>query len=77
MQGLSVIGAGLILGAFLALQRRWWASHDARYLWANFVGASLLAIVAIWDRRIGFIVLEVAWAAVALASLFRRKPVSG
>ena len=74
LQAVSVVGAGLILGAFFALQRGWWASHDLGYLWANFIGATLLGIVAVWDRRIGFIVLELAWAGVAAASILRGRP---
>lgn len=74
LQAVSVVGAGLILGAFFALQRGWWASHDLGYLWANFLGATLLGIVAVSDRRIGFVILEVAWAAVAAVSILRGRP---
>ncbi|MDH5804321.1 MAG: hypothetical protein OEZ54_03980 [Gemmatimonadota bacterium] len=66
----SLVGAVLILLGFLMLQRRVWTSHGWPYLWANFVGASLLAAVAIVDRRLGFILLEVAWALVSLHGMF-------
>ena len=71
VQGLSLVGAGLVLGAFLALQRHWWTSRSAPYLWANFVGALLLTVVAVIDRRLGFVLLEVTWGAVSLWSILR------
>lgn len=71
LQVVSVAGAVLVLGAFLALQRGWWAGHGRGYLWSNFVGAALLVLVASLDGRIGFILLEGAWAAVALLSIIR------
>ena len=68
-QIVSLAGAGLILAAFVALQRHWWTSRGAAYLWFNLIGALLLLAVAIADRRAGFIILEAVWAAVSLASL--------
>ena len=74
MQLVSLTGALLVLGAFYALQRGQWSGRGRAYLWANFVGASLLVIVAAYDRRAGFMVLEGAWAAIALVSLLRAAP---
>lgn len=71
LQGSSVLGAICILAAFVALQRRLWTSHTTIYLWLNLVGAVLLGVVAIADRRIGFIVIEVVWAWVSLLTLVR------
>ena len=71
-QLVSLVGAGLIVAAYVALQRHWWTSRGAAYLWFNLIGAALLAAVAIADRRVGFIILEAVWAAVSLASLVRR-----
>lgn len=76
-QGISLIGAGLVLGAFLALQRRWWTSSSAPYLWANFIGALLLTLVAVVDRRLGFVLLEATWACVSLWSIFSPPRPSG
>lgn len=72
VQIVSVAGAALILGAFLALQRGWWTRHHSAYLWCNLAGATPLVAVASWDRRIGFVLLEASWAGVALASLAQR-----
>ena len=71
IQGSALIGALLILGAFVALQRGMATSAAAPYLWANFVGSTLLCLVAVIDRRLGFILLESVWAGVSLWSIVR------
>lgn len=71
IQASALVGALLILGAFVALQRGFTTSSSIAYLWANFVGSSLLCVVAIIDRRLGFILLESVWAGVSLWSMFR------
>ncbi len=71
VQILSLAGAGLILLAFFSLQRGWWKSQGRPYLWANLVGAALLTVVAVHDRRAGFILLEVIWALVSIWGLMR------
>ena len=70
-QLLSVVGAGLVLGAYIALQRRWLASDARVYNAMNFVGAVLLTWVAVADRRVGFIILEGAWALLSLPGMVR------
>ncbi len=74
IQVVSVTGDVMIIGAYLALQRGWWKSHTRPYLWMYLIGASLLAAVAVWDRSLGFILLEVTWALVSLSSLLRSAP---
>ena len=71
IQASALIGALLIVGAFAALQRGLTTSTSPAYLWANLVGSSLLAVVAIIDRRMGFILLETVWAGVSLWSIVR------
>lgn len=71
-QLLSAIGAALVLAAYFALQRGWLASADRTYNAMNFIGALLLTWVAVADRRIGFIVLEGAWALLSLPGMLRR-----
>ena len=72
----SLFGAATVLVAYIMLQRRKWSDRDGVYLWFNLVGAILLIIVALWDRRAGFVILESAWAGISLWSLFsnRRNP---
>ncbi len=73
VQILSLGGAGLILLSFFSLQRGWWKSHGLLYLWANLIGALLLTVVAVYDRRAGFIVLETTWALVSAWGLVKRR----
>jgi hypothetical protein len=73
MQIVSGAGAVLILGAFVLLQRGVWDARRRMYLWANFLGASAMTAVAIWDQRVGFIALEGAWALVSLWGLAARR----
>ena len=71
-QSMSIVGAALILGAYIDLQRGMTGPDDRWYNAANFIGSALLAWVAIVDRRIGFIVLESAWALFSIPGMFRR-----
>jgi hypothetical protein len=71
IQAISLVGAVLILWAFVGLQRNRWRSDARGYLWANFAGSSLLTAVAAWDQRIGFVLLELVWALVSLWSIVR------
>jgi hypothetical protein len=73
LQALSLIGALLVLGAFALLNTGRLRPTDLSYGLANFVGASLLAWVAVVDRRVGFILLESAWAVLSLLPLIRRR----
>ena len=74
-QLMSMIGAVLVLGAYAQLQRGRMTATDASYAWLNFVGAVFLTIVAVRDRRLGFIILEGSWALLSVWPLIRR-PVS-
>lgn len=70
-QLISLVGAVLILVGYVALQLGWMTGQDRWFNALNFVGSALLAWVAIIDWRIGFIVLEGAWALLSLAGLLR------
>ena len=70
-QTLSLVGAALLLIGFVALQARRMRSDGAVFNALNFAGSGLLAWVAIHDRRIGFIILEVVWALVSLPPMYR------
>lgn len=70
-QILSVIGAALILTAYAGNQRGWTGPESAAYNIMNLLGALFLLWVALVDRRMGFIVLEIVWATVTLPPLWR------
>jgi hypothetical protein len=79
-QVVQLIGAVLILAAFMLAQQRRLATDSVVYLALNAAGAALLAVVAVLDRDIGFTLLETVWAVVSTAGLVRslkRGPVPG
>lgn len=73
-QLISLAGALLVLGAYLANARRWMGPWDRMYNMMNLVGGLLLACVAVVDRRVGFVLLEVTWAIIAVPPLLRPPP---
>jgi hypothetical protein len=72
-QIIGVLGACLILIAYLLLQQKILPAHSRRYLLMNFVGGTLLTLIAVHDRRIGFILVEGAWALISLWGLVRSR----
>jgi len=79
-QAVQLIGAVLILAAFVLAQQRRMATDSVVYLALNAVGAALLAVVAVLDRDLGFTLLETTWTVVSTAGLVRclkRGPVTG
>ena len=75
-QILSLVGAAMILSAYVALQRGKLDKEDRMFNLLNFVGAGLLTVVAIADRRWGFIILEGTWSLLSLPPLLRRSATS-
>jgi hypothetical protein len=70
-QVVQVVGALLILGAFVMLQLGTLASTSRAYLGMNALGSGLLAILALLGSLWGFFLLEGAWAVVSVVSLLR------
>ncbi len=68
-QTISLVGATLILVAYVLNQRGRLGPRDRTYALLNLCGSLLLLWIAIVDWRLGFIVLEGAWAAVSLPAL--------
>ncbi len=73
-QIVSLIGAVLVLAGYLALQLGWMGRENRWFSVLNFAGSSLLAWVAFIDWRVGFIVLETAWALLSIPGMFRSVP---
>ena len=71
-QLISLVGAVVILVAYVALQLGWMTGQDRWFNFLNFAGSSLLTWVAVVDWRVGFIVLESAWAVLSLFGMLRR-----
>ena len=70
-QLVSLAGAFLLLSSYWAINRQWMKPQQRLYNLMNLVGGCLLLWVAIVDRRIGFVVLEAAWALIAIPPLLR------
>ena len=70
-QVVQVLGALLILAAFVLLQLRVLAADSLGYLVPNVIGAAVLAVDAYAGSQWGFFLLEGVWAVVAAAALVR------
>ena len=71
VQAVSLLGAAMILFAYVANQTGRMGRGSLTYNLLNLVGSALLAYVAVVGRQYGFIVLEVVWAAVSLYAIWR------
>ena len=67
----ELLGAALILSAFVLAQMGRLATASMSYLVLNFFGAAILAATAAVDGDIGFLLLEGVWAAVSAFSIVR------
>jgi len=77
-QAAQIVGALLILAAFVLAQFRVLDPHSWWYLWLNLVGAGLLTVLAWHERQWGFFLLEGVWTLVTAWSIFRGlRPASG
>ncbi len=69
----SIVGAVLVLGAYLGLQRGWLNADTRLYCALNFIGAGLLCWIAVVDQRAGFIMVEGAWALLSVPGMIKSK----
>lgn len=68
-QLIGVVGALLVLGAYLALQRGWLTLEQRVYHAMNFVGAGLLTWVAASERQVGLTMVEGLWAVLSVPGM--------
>jgi hypothetical protein len=67
----QIIGAMLILSAYIASQQNRMRLDSVQFLGLNTAGAAILAVVAAVDRDMGFLLLEGVWAWVSARGLRR------
>ena len=72
IQLVQIVGAVVILAAFALAQFGLVGQRSYLFLALNLGGAVVLAVVAYVERQWGFLLLEVAWAAVSAWGLGRR-----
>ena len=70
-QAVQIVGAVIILTAFVLAQQHRLANDSVTYLALNAVGAGILAVVAVLDGDLGFMLLEGTWAIVSTVGLAR------
>ena len=68
---IELVGAVLILAAFVLAQVGRLATGSPTYLVLNFTGAGILAFVAAFDGDTGFLLLEGVWACVSAYAIVR------
>lgn len=68
-QVIQVIGAALILVAYVAAQLERLDPRSRLYLGLNLVGSLILAVLAAGGSQWGFLLLESAWAIVSFWGL--------
>ena len=71
-QVLQMVGAVLILAAYVASQSGRLRPETVLYLALNFAGSGILAVLAAMEEQWGFLLLEGVWAVVSLLGLVRR-----
>lgn len=69
----SLVGAVLILVAYVAHQLGRMRPNSDLYNVLNLAGSALLAYVAIVGRQAGFILLEGVWTVISLYALWRAR----
>ena len=67
----ELVGAALILSAFVLAQLGRLTTGSLTYLVLNFFGAGTLAVVAAIDGDIGFLLLEGVWSTVSAFSIVK------
>ena len=70
-QAIQIVGAILIVVAYVLAQFRYLSQHSIPYLSANLIGSVILAILALLDSQWGFLLLEGVWALVSALGLVR------
>ncbi len=69
----SLVGALLILAAYVGHQLRWVDARRPFYNLANLLGAGILAWIALRPLPAGFAIMEVTWTVISLMGVVRAR----
>ncbi|HRY36339.1 MAG TPA: hypothetical protein P5230_00450 [Candidatus Magasanikbacteria bacterium] len=67
---IGIIGAGLVLLAFLMNQMKKWKNDSLIYDLVNFLGAGVLIVYGLMIKGYPFVILNTVWALVSLRDIF-------
>ena len=70
-QVVQLVGALLILSAYIASQQNRLRNDSVEFLGLNTAGAAILAVIAAVNRDYGFLLLESVWTVVSARGLVR------
>ena len=70
-QVVQLVGALLILSAYIASQQNRMRNDSVEFLGLNTAGAAILAVIAAINRDYGFLLLEGVWTVVSARGLLR------
>jgi hypothetical protein len=70
-QVVSIVGAMLILAAFVAQQSRRLDAETKTYQILNLIGGFCLCVTAVAGRQYGFILLEGSWTVISAWGVWR------
>ena len=68
---LGIVGAGLVLLAFILEQYHVWKDDDLSYDFYNLAGASLLIVYGLIIKGYPFVILNSVWALVSLKDVVK------
>jgi hypothetical protein len=71
-QALQIVGAMMILAAFVLAQLQRLDAHSLTYLWLNALGSAVLAWLALDGHQWGFLLLEGVWALVSAWGILQK-----
>lgn len=69
---IGIVGATLVLGAFISNQLNLWSNKNWRYDFVNLVGSLLLVVYSLITVSYIFMIINLVWATFSLRDLIIR-----
>lgn len=68
--GIGIIGVGIILLAYLLLQKRQITARHMSYQWMNIVGSTLLLASLFWEWNTPSVIIQCCWIAISFYGIY-------